>query len=449
MSSEWPDSARPVCFVRQLFGFGAEFQVLGRRVITDFDRTLRIYGELAVRVGLNLQPNQRLLIIGPLASGGASLEAAPLIRHIAASAYDAGARLVETMWGDEALQLTRFKRAPRDSFSEASAWLPKALVEHVEAGHAVLSVYANDPDLLKDEKPELVSAVQQSISRAVVPFRELISRNETNWTVIAAAGSGWAAKVFPLVPPAHQISSLWDAIASFCRLDRPDPVAAWEAHLQALAARSEHLNRRQYRSLKYAGPGTDLMIGLPSGHVWVSGRSASRTGITFTANLPTEEVFTMPHKDLVDGTITASKPLSYGGTLIEGFSLRFAEGRVVNVTARRGEAVLRQLIETDPGAGRLGEVALVPHNSPISQSGLLFYNTLFDENAASHVALGTAYKFTLAGGDAMSDEDFERAGGNRSAAHVDFMVGSAELDIDGLLPNGTAEPIVRSGEWVA
>jgi aminopeptidase len=418
-------------------------------VITDFDRTLRIYGELAVRVGLNLQPNQRLLIIGPLASGGTSLEAAPLIRHIAASAYDAGARLVETMWGDEALQLTRFKRAPRDSFSEASAWLSKALVEHVEAGHAVLSVYANDPDLLKDEAPELVSAVQQSISRAVVPFRELISRNETNWTVIAAAGSGWAAKVFPLVPPAHQISSLWDAIASFCRLDRPDPVAAWEAHLQALAARSEHLNRRQYRALKYAGPGTDLMIGLPSGHVWVSGRSASRTGITFTANLPTEEVFTMPHKDLVDGTITASKPLSYGGTLIEGFSLRFAEGRVVNVTARRGEAVLRQLIDTDSGAGRLGEVALVPHNSPISQSGLLFYNTLFDENAASHVALGTAYKFTLAGGDAMSDEDFERAGGNRSAVHVDFMVGSAELDIDGLLPNGTADPIVRSGEWVA
>jgi aminopeptidase len=431
-----------------LFGFEAECQVLGRPVITDFDRTLRIYGELAVRVGLNLQPNQRLLIIGPLASGGASLEAAPLIRHIGASAYDAGARLVETMWGDEALQLTRFKRAPRDSFSEASAWLPKALVEHVEAGHAVLSVYANDPDLLKDEAPELVSAVQQSISRAVMPFRELISRNETNWTVIAAAGSGWAAKMFPLMPPANQISSLWDAIASFCRLDRPDPVAAWEAHLQALAARSEHLNRRQYRALKYAGPGTDLTIGLPSGHVWVSGRSASRSGITFTANLPTEEVFTMPHKDLVDGTITSSKPLSYGGTLIEGFSLRFAEGRVVNVTARRGEAVLRQLIDTDSGAGRLGEVALVPHSSPISQSGLLFYNTLFDENAASHVALGTAYKFTLAGGDAMSDEEFERAGGNRSVVHVDFMVGSAELDIDGVLPTGTAEPIVRSGEWV-
>ncbi len=419
------------------------------RVNTDFDRTLHIYGELAVRVGLNLQPNQRLLIIGPLASGGASLEAAPLIRQIAASAYDAGARLVETMWGDEALQLTRFKRAPRDSFGEASAWLPKALVAHVEAGHAVLSVYANDPDLLKDEPSELVGTVQQAISRAVVPFRELISRNETNWTVIAAAGSGWASKVFPLVPREHQVSSLWEAIATLCRLDRPDPVAAWEAHLQGLAARSEHLNRRQYRALKYTGPGTDLTIGLPSGHLWVSGRSASRSGITFTANLPTEEVFTMPHKDRVDGTITSSKPLSYGGTMIEGFSLRFAEGRVVSLAARRGETVLRQLVDTDAGAGRLGEVALVPHSSPISQSGLLFYNTLFDENAASHVALGTAYKFTLDGGEAMSDEVFERAGGNRSAVHVDFMVGSAELDVDGLLPNGTAEPILRSGEWVA
>ena len=406
------------------------------------------YGELAVRVGLNLQPHQRLLIIGPLASGGASLEAAPLIRCIAASAYKAGARLVETLWGDEALQVVRFRHAPRDSFSELSAWLPQALASHAEAGHAVLSVYANDPDLLKDEPPELVGTVQQTVSRGVRPFRELISRNQTNWSVIAAAGAGWATKVFPDLPPELRVERLWDAIGRLCRLDRPDPVAAWEAHLALLGARSEDLNRRQYAALKYTGPGTDLTIGLPDRHVWVSGRSTSRSGITFTANLPTEEVFTMPHKDRVDGIVTSTKPLSYGGTMIEDFSLRFEAGRVVQVTAARGEAVLRQLVDTDPGAGRLGEVALVPYSSPISSSGLLFYNTLFDENAASHVALGTAYKFTLRDGDGMSNEDFERAGGNQSAVHVDFMIGSARLDLDGVRQDGTTEPIMRQGEWV-
>ena len=406
-----------------------------------------MYGELVVRVGLNVQPGQRLLIIGPLASGGASLEAAPLIRHVAASAYQAGSPLVEALWGDEALQLARFRYAPRDSFREFSAWLPKVLVEHVEAGHAILSVYANDPDLLKDEDPSLVSVLQQSTARSVKTFREHISRNQTNWAVVAAAGCAWAAKVFPTLPRERQMARLWDTLSQLCRLDRPDPVAAWEAHVDALAARSDYLNRKHYAALRYRGPGTDLTIGLPAGHVWMSGRSVSRSGIPFTANLPTEEVFTIAHADRVEGIVRATKPLSYGGTLIEGFSLRFAEGRVVSLSAERGEAVLRQLIETDDGAAGLGEVALVPHSSLVSQSGLLFYNTLLDENAASHVALGSAYKFTLSGGDTMTDEQFEQAGGNRSIVHVDFMIGSDELDVDGLLENGRAEPIMRCGEW--
>jgi len=415
---------------------------------TPLDRRLEIYGELAVRVGLNLQPGQRLLIVGPLTNGGASLEAAPLIRQIAASAYEAGARLVETIWGDEGLQLARFRHAPRDSFAEFSTWLPKALVEHVEAGHAVLSVYANDPGLLKGQPSELVGGLDQAASRSVRPFREQISRNQTNWAVVAGAGSAWAARVFPHLSSEQQVSRLWDVIAQLCRLDRPDPVSAWQTHLDKLTARSASLNRKQYATLRYTGPGTELTIGLPAGHVWVSGQSTSRSGILFTANLPTEEVFTIAHKDRVDGTVRSSKPLSYGGTLIEGFSLRFVDGRVVGLTAEQGEAVLRQLVETDPGAGRLGEVALVPHSSPVSQSGLLFYNTLFDENAASHIALGSAYKFTLRGGDAMSDEEFERAGGNRSVVHVDFMIGSEELDVDGVLRDGTAEPLMRRGEWV-
>lgn len=413
----------------------------------DFERRLEIYAELAVKIALNVQPGQRLMIIGPLANGGASLEAAPLVRKIAAFAYDAGAPLVEAIYGDEALQLIRFMHAARSSLSEYSAWLPDALVKHVEGGHAILSVYANDPDLLKDEPPELVSTVQEATARDVRPFREHISRNQTNWAVVAAASAGWAARVFPQLPGEQATSRLWEEIGRLCRLDAPDPMAAWEAHLAALERRARYLNTRKYSALKYSGPGTDLTLGLPDGHIWVSGRTASRAGIPFTANLPTEEVFSIAHRDRVDGWVRSSKPLSYGGTLIDGFSLRFARGRVVEMKAEKGEAVLKRLLDADDGARRLGEVALVPHSSPVSQSGLLFFSTLFDENAASHVALGNAYKFTLEGSERMSNEDFEKAGGNRSSIHVDFMIGSGELDVDGVLPGGVTEPVMRQGEW--
>jgi aminopeptidase len=411
------------------------------------DELLPRYADVTVKIGLNLQPRQRLLILGPLANGGVSLEAAPLVRHVAASAYAAGAPLVETLWGDEALTAVRFKRAAPDSFTQFSAWLPGALVGHVEAGHAVLSIYANDPDHLKHEPPELVSALQQTTAHSVRPFRDQISRNQTNWCVVAAAARAWAARVFPDVPAEQQTDSLWAAIARLCRLDRADPVAAWEAHLKELFARTEQLNRKRYTALRYSGPGTALTIGLPEGHLWIGGRSASAAGIDFAPNLPTEEVFTMPHKDRVDGTVRATKPLSYGATLIEDFSLRFEQGRIVELHAGKGEAVLRTLVETDAGAARLGEVALVAHSSPIAQTGLLFYNTLFDENATSHVAIGSAYKFTLKGGEAMTDQAFEAAGGNRSATHVDFMIGSADLDIDGISSSGTVEPVMRGGEW--
>jgi aminopeptidase len=317
----------------------------------------------------------------------------------------------------------------------------------VAGGHAVLSISANDPDLLRGEPAERVSAVLQATAREMRPFREQLSRNATNWAIVAAASAGWAEKIFPEVPTGEAVSRLWDAIARMCRLDADDPVAAWETHLAGLAARSEYLNSKRYAALKYTGPGTDLTLGLPDGHIWVSGRSTSRNGIPFTANLPTEEVFTIADKDRVDGTVRASKPLSYGSTLIEGFSVTFERGRIVKMSADKNPDTLQRLLDTDEGARRLGEVALVPHSSPISQSGLLYYNTLFDENAASHIALGSAYKFTLKGGNDMSDADFERAGGNRSGVHVDFMIGSGELDIDGVLSNGTSEPLMRKGEW--
>ena len=413
----------------------------------NLESQLQIYAQLAVRVALNLQPGQRLLIIGPLANGGASLESAPLAREIAAAAYRAGSPLVETLYGDEAQQSMRFKHAPRESFGNFSAWLPRALSDHVAAGHAVLSISANDPDLLQGQPADLVSAVLQATAREMRPFREQVSRNDTNWAIVAGASASWAEKIFPGVPTRQAVSQLWDTIARMCRLDTPDPLAAWETHLGNLAVRSEYLNSKRYMALRYSGPGTDLTLGLPEGHIWMSGRSASRNGIPFTANLPTEEVFTIAHKDRVDGIVRASKPLSYGSTLIDGFSVAFERGRIVKMTADKNADTLERLLDTDEGARRLGEVALVPHNSPISQSGLLFYNTLFDENAASHVALGNAYKFTLKGGNDMNDAEFERAGGNRSGVHVDFMIGSGELDVDGVLPNGATEPLMRKGEW--
>ena len=415
----------------------------------DLDRLLPPYSELIVRVALNLQPGQRLIIIGPLAYGGLSIDAAPLVRHVTEAAYKAGSPYVESIWGDEALTLLRFAHAPQSSFDQFSRWLPKALVEHVEAGDATLSIYANDPDLLAGQPMERVSGMQRSSSLALSPFREQISRNLTNWSVAAAVSPKWAAKVFPHLSPNEQWTQLWEMISRLCRLDAADPVTEWRAHIATLAARASLLNRKQYAALRYSGPGTALTIGLPANHIWISAQSRSRNGITFTANIPTEEVFTLPHKERVEGVVRSTKTLSYGGQLIENFSLRFEQGRVVDVRAERGIEVLRQLIETDAGAARLGEVALVPHSSPISQARLLFYNTLFDENAASHVALGSAYKFTLSGGETMNDDAFERAGGNRSATHVDFMIGSGELDIDAVAQDGTAEPLMRAGEWVS
>lgn len=417
--------------------------------MTSLEPSLANYAELIVRVALNLRRGQRLLIIGPLAYGGVSTEAAPLVRHVTESAYRAGARYVEAVWGDESLTLARFAHAPGESFDDFSRWLPKALVEHVDNGDATLSIFANDPDLLAGQPTDRVTSMQRTSSRSLQPFRERISRNDINWAVVAAASTKWAAKVFPTLPAESQVPRLWQTIGRLCRLDRPDPVVEWQKHIAALAFRAAHLNARHYKELRYTGPGTSLTIGLPDGHLWISARSDARNGIPFTANIPTEEVFTMPHKDRVDGIVRSTKPLSYGGTLIDDFSLRFERGSVVEVRAARGEEMLRKLVETDPGSARLGEIALVPHSSPVSQSGLLFYNTLFDENAASHVALGSAYKFTMRGGDELSESDFEAAGGNLSTTHVDFMIGSGQLDIDGVLPDGSSEAVMRKGEWAS
>jgi len=414
--------------------------------IPDFDHKLAGYAELAIRVGLNLQPGQRLLITHA-PSGGVVLEAAPLVRQIAAAAYRAGARFVDVLWADESLRLMRFEQAPRDSFDEYPTRLFATALEYIEHGDAMISVKADDPDLLDGQDPALVGLARKVASQKMKPVSEHVERNATNWLVIAAATPAWAARIFPEVPAAEQVDQLWESIFAMCRVDSSDPVAAWQAHVTDLAARRDYLNAKGYSALHYAGPGTDLTVGLPKGHDWSSAGMPSQNGIEFIANLPTEEVFTLAHRGQVEGTVTASRPLSYGGTLIDGFSVTFAEGRAVSIRAARGEVVLRSLIDTDDGAGRLGEVALVPHGSPISQTGRLFLNTLIDENAASHLAFGAAYRFSLRGAEALSDDAFETAGGNTSLVHVDFMIGSGELDVDGVKADGSIEPVMRRGEW--
>jgi aminopeptidase len=406
------------------------------------DAELAAYADLIVRVGLNLQPGQRLII-----GNRVPFEAAPLVRAAAASAYRAGAPLVDAVWGDEQLTLTRLRLAPAGSFAEVSGWRMRAVLDHIERGDAGLFILAEDPDLLSGQDTERLGAMFKAMAEAGKPVSEAIGRNEFNWTVAALPIPAWAAKVFPELPSGEAFDQLWQLVARACRLHLPDPVAAWRTHLADLAARARYLTARAYTGLRFTGPGTDLSVGLPPGHRWIGGESATSAGITFAPNLPTEEVFTLPDRARAEGVVRASLPLSYRGCLIENFTLTLAEGRVVAAHAEREEAMLRQMLDTDAGASRLGEVALVAASSPVAAAGRLYYNTLFDENAACHLALGQAYKFTLQGGEALDDGAFAAAGGNNSATHVDFMIGSAAMDVDGLAAGGSAEPLLRQGEW--
>lgn len=405
-----------------------------------FQQKLQNYADLTVEVGLGLRPGQRLIIRAPL-------EGAPLVRLIATSAYEAGARLVDVLWNDDALTLARFNSAPRDSFEEFPAWRTEVLTQAAENGDALLSIYAADPELLKDQDPALVATVQRVTDEHMHAVRRKLMADEANWSIISLPIPAWAAKVFPAETPEEQMAKLWEVIFKICRADQIDPVEAWQEHSLALTVRKNYLNARQYAALRYSGPGTDFTLGLPEDHIWHGGGSETTGGIPFIPNIPTEEVFTLPHRELADGVVTSTRPLSYAGMLIENFSLTFEAGRVIQATAEKGETVLRNLIAMDDGAARLGEVALVPNSSPISSSKLLFYNTLYDENAASHLALGRAYRFSLQKGKEMSDEEFALAGGNDSQTHVDFMIGSGQIQIDGITRNGAVQPIMRDGEW--
>jgi aminopeptidase len=397
--------------------------------------------EVAVRVGLGLAHGQELVMTAPL-------DAVPLVRRITEHAYKAGASLVTTLLSDEATTLSRFQHAPDDAFDTAPAWLYEGMAVAFRGGAARLAIGGENPALLAGQDSARVARANKSRSVAYRPAMELITSFDINWAIVCYATPAWAQLMFPDLPEAQGVARLWDAIFAASRIDAADPVAAWGAHNAALHARTAKLNAKRFESLRFNGPGTDLQVGLSDGHLWLGGSEPAKNGIVCNPNIPSEEVFTTPHRARVEGHVRSTKPLSYQGTLIKDIAVRFEAGRIVHAQASAGLDVLERVLGSDEGARRLGEVALVPHSSPISASGLLFFNTLFDENAASHIALGQAYRTCLEGGTAASEAELEQRGANSSLIHIDWMIGSGEIDVDGVLPGGGTEPVMRAGEWV-
>jgi aminopeptidase len=405
-------------------------------------RLLDRLAEVAVRVGLGgLQPGQQLVMTAPL-------EAVALARRITEHAYRAGAPLVTTFFADDAAALLRYQHAPDAAFDTASGWLYDAMAAAFRDGAARLAIVGDDPSLLSSQDAEKVARANRARSIAYRPALELITNSAINWTIVACATPGWARAVFPTLSETEAMARLWDAIFAASRVTTDDPIAGWAAHNATLMTRRNQLNAKRYAALQYRGPGTDLRIGLADEHRWMGGLTTAANGITGNPNIPTEEVFTTPHRLRVDGTVASTKPLSHQGTLIEGITVRFEAGGIVQAHARRGLEVLQRLIATDEGARRLGEVALVPAGSPIAQSGMLFLNTLFDENAASHIALGQSYSKCFTDGGAAGREALLARGANSSLIHVDWMIGSDQVDVDGIATDGTAEPLMRGGAWV-
>lgn len=404
----------------------------------SFEEKLKRLAKVTIEVGLNVQPGQQLLIWAPL-------QTAQFVHEVTRAAYQAGAEYVDVNWRDERVRRIHLEEASHEALEIVPQWFYDNAVEHRKRGDALLSIKTYDPDLLDGIDPDRIQISQKASRMAYRTIQEL--GNLTNWCVVCPPIPSWAEKVFPDLSTDDAVRKLWDVIFDITRVNNGDPVAAWENHISNLNARKSYLNERQFTALKYKGPGTDFTLGLPDKHLWKAARSKNRAGIEYVANLPTEEVYTVPDRSRADGVISSTRPLNHNGVLMDRFSLTFRDGRVVEAKAEVGQENLQRLLETDEGAARLGEVALVPHSSPISQSGITFYNTLYDENASSHVALGHAYRETMHGGEDMTNEEFVANGGNDSLIHVDFMIGSDEIDIDGVRVDGSTEPVMRSGEW--
>ena len=396
--------------------------------------------EVAVRTGVNLQKGQDLVITAPMA-------ALPLVQRIAVHAYKAGAGVVMPFFSDDVITLARYENADDASFDHAPGWFYEGLAAAFKGGAARMAITGDDPMLLAEQDPAKVARLSKATSIAAKPAMTPIVGFEVNWNIVAFPGAAWAARVFPDLPVDEAQGKLMDAIYAASRLDGDDPVANWAEHTVELKKRVKWLNEQKFDALHYTGPGTDLRLGLAEGHIWKGGASPALNGVVCQPNIPTEEVFTCPHAYKVDGTVSATKPLAHQGTVIEDIAVRFEAGKIVEATASKGQAQLRALLATDDGSSRIGEVALVPHSSPISQSGVLFFNTLFDENASCHIALGQCYADTIEDGSELAPEELQQKGGNQSLIHVDWMMGSDAVNIDGVTLKGEFVPVMRKGEW--
>jgi aminopeptidase len=402
---------------------------------------LEKYARLIVKTGVNIKKNQICVISAPV-------ENYEFVEMIAEMAYQEGAREVVPNWIDERIGRSKYEYAPDDVFDEIPEYRKMFYLETVRKDACYIRLAGSDPDILKGIDQNKIMRTNRTFGENLKEYRERLMSDKNVWCVAAAPTKAWAKKVFPNLSQEDAVEKLWDAIFMTNRIDKEDPVAAWDVHKNNLKKRMAFLNDNHFKYLKYSNSlGTDLNIELPEKHIWLGGQSFMKDGTEFMANLPTEEVFTLPKKDGVNGMVHSTKPLVYNGVLIEDFWLRLEAGKVVEYDAKNGVEALKSLIDLDEGSCYLGEVALVPYHSPISEMNILFYNTLFDENASCHLALGEAYPICIEGGESMSKEDLVKNGKNDSIAHEDFMVGSSDLRITGVKDSGEEVIVFENGDF--
>ena len=362
-------------------------------------------------------------------------------------AYDLGAKEVHIEWSDEECSLIKYLNAPEETFNEFPKWISDQYVDIAKNGGAFLTIYAQNPDLLKDVDPKRVANAQKASAKALQEWRSYTLSDKSKWSIVSVPTVSWSKKVFPGVSEEEAVEKMWEAIFKCTRVDQEDPIEAWNKHNKDLKTRMNFLNDSKFKKLYFKSSKTDITMELPEGHIWASGASKDPNGIDFNPNIPTEEVFTLPHKFGVNGIVASTKPLVYGGNVINNFTLTFKDGKIVDFTAEEGYESLSNLISTDEGSHYLGEVALVPFKSPISDTNIVFYNTLYDENASCHFAIGTAYKSCIENGVNIPEEELDKYGINFSMTHVDFMIGSSDMDIVGETANGEKVQIFKDGNW--
>ncbi len=405
-----------------------------------YEKDLQKYAELLVKVGLNVQKGEPVYI-------QASIESSSFVHLLVEEAYKVGAEDVQVKYKDDRLQQLKYKYEPEEFFSEIKQYVVDERLDYLDRKAAFLSLISSSPDSLKDADPKKINKAMSASGKAFKDYMVAIQSDKVSWCVAAYPSVGWAKMMYPDLDDQEAFDKLLETILKTVRVDQEDPVKAWEEHDKTLHEKAEYLNNKKYKALHYKSEGTDLTIELPKLQYWSGASSVNSKGNSFVANMPTEEVFTAPHKNGVNGTVKNTLPLSHSGNIIDDFTITFKDGEVVDYKAGVGEEILKGILETDEGAKRLGEVALVPVDSPISNMNALFYNTLFDENASCHIALGSAYAFCIEAGKNMTEEELAENGLNDSMTHVDFMIGSKDLSIDGILENGEREPVFRDGNW--